>query len=120
MNRTRPKTSTEDLLPSERRFLGALQAVGCGRFEVLQIRHGELILDPPPTAVRYVKFGVDSAITYNRAPHGPLDLKRPAAEFFEYVLNVGAGEIRTLEVRDGLPVSMHVELATTENTGGRP
>ncbi|MGD0775724.1 MAG: hypothetical protein ABSC05_23160 [Candidatus Solibacter sp.] len=120
MNCARPTTSTEDLLPSERRFLAAMQALGDGRFEFLQIRHGEVILDPWPTATRYVEVGVHGATVQSGAPHGASELKGQAAEFFEYILNFDAAEIRTLEVRGGLPVSMQVELAATDVTGGRP
>lgn len=111
MNGTRPSSSPEDFLPSERRFLAAMRTLGEGRFEFLQIRHGEVILDPFPTAVRYVEFGVDGAAVHNSAPHGALELPDQAAEFFEYVLNFDGAEIRTLEIRHGLPVSMEVELA---------
>ena len=120
MNFARPTTSTEDLLPSERRFLTAMQALGDGRFEFLQIRHGEVILDPWSTAARYVEFGVDGTAVHSGAPQGASELKGQAAEFFEYILNFDAAEIRTLEVRGGLPVSMQVELAATDMTGGRP
>ena len=120
MNSVRPTTSTEGFLPSERRFLAAMRALGDGRFEFLQIRHGEVILDPWPTAVRYVELGADGGAVHNAAPHGALELQGQAAEFFEYILNFDAAEIRTLEVRDGLPVSMQVELAATDMTGGRP
>ena len=120
MNCARPTTSTEDLLPSERRFLAAMRALGDGRFEFLQVRHGEVILDPWPTAVRCVEFGVDGAADHSGAPRGASELKGQAAEFFQYILNFDAAEIRTLAVRGGLPVSMQVELAATDVTGGRP
>jgi hypothetical protein len=41
-------------------------------------------------------------------------LKPQVAELFAYVRGVEAGEIRTLEVKNGLPYSMEVE-----TTGGR-
>ena len=37
--------------------------------------------------------------------------ERQIAEFFAYVREVDAGEIRTLEIRHGLPFAMEVELA---------
>ena len=120
MNGVRPSTSPEDFLPSERRFLAAMQTLGDGRFEFLQIRYGEVILDPFPTAVRYMEFGAGGAAVHNSVPHGALELPGQAAEFFEYILNFAAAEIRMLEVRGGLPVSMQVELAATDVTGGRP
>lgn len=115
---TRPAT-TQDLLPSERRFLAAMRALGSGRFEYLQIRHGELVLDPWPTAVKYVEFGGDSAISDSNTLPGARKAKGPAARFFEYIINLSAAEILTLEIRNGQPVSMEIELAAEEVTGGR-
>jgi len=41
-------------------------------------------------------------------------LKPQVTELFEYIRAVDAGEIRTLEVKHGLPFSMEIEMA-----GGR-
>jgi hypothetical protein len=43
--------STSDLSLSERRLVAALQQLAFGRLESVRIRHGELVLDPWPTAV---------------------------------------------------------------------
>ena len=51
-----PPVTTQDMLPSEATFLAAMQQLGFGRFEYLQIRGGELVLDPWPATVRDVKF----------------------------------------------------------------
>ena len=64
MNRQSPK-STLDLHETERRFLRAMLELGHGRFESLQVRQGELVLDPWPTTIRSVKFG-------NPTPNRPL------------------------------------------------
>jgi len=106
VNRQSPKL-TGELLPTERRFLRAMQALGHGRFEAVRIRHGELVLDPWPTTIRSVKFG-------NPTPNRPLpefadfELKDRVAEFFAYVRTIEAGVIRVLEVRGGLPFAMEV------------
>ena len=113
-------TSSEELLPSERRFLAAMQSLGTGRFEFLQVRHGELVLDPWPTTIRYVKFGGDRSPADRNEPDSSIEAVRPAAEFFEYITNFSAAEIRTLEVRDGQPVSMQIELGSEDVAGGRP
>jgi hypothetical protein len=115
---TRPGP-TQDLLPSERRFLAAMRALGSGRFEFLQIRHGELVLDAWPTTIRYVKFGGDRSPAEGNASDSSIDAIRAAAEFFEYIINFSAAEIRTLEVRNGQPVSMQIELASEDVAGGR-
>jgi hypothetical protein len=106
-------TRSQDLLPSERRFLAAMQALGSGRFEFLQVRHGELILDPWPTTVRYVEFSGDEATVDSNAAGS-------AAQFFARIINIAAGEILTLEIRNGQPVSMEIELVNEEVAGGRP
>jgi hypothetical protein len=52
-----PPVTTQDLLPSEVAFIAAMQQLGFGIVEYLQIRCGELVLNPTPVTVRYVKFG---------------------------------------------------------------
>lgn len=103
-----PILTTQDMLPSEAIFLAAMQNLGFGRFEYLPIRGGELVLDPWPTAIRDIKFATPSN-TGNAAASNS-DLRPQVAEFFGYVRDVDAGEIRELEVRHGLPFSMEIEL----------
>jgi hypothetical protein len=107
--------STHDLLPSERAFVVAMQQLGFGRFEGLRIDNGEVLLDPWPTTVRGVKFGSEDAAT-SRTPPEEFQLKRQVIELLAYVRKVDAGEIRTLEIRHGLPFSMEVELADARTT----
>lgn len=104
--RNRP-TSTNDLLPSEQRFVATLRQVAFGRLEFVRIQGGELVLDPRPTAVQVLKFG--SAETQPAERSADFELKKPMAEFFEYIRGVDAGEIRRLEVRHGLPFSIEIE-----------
>jgi hypothetical protein len=79
-----------------------------GRFEFLQIEKGELVLDPWPATVRGVRFSPTTP-TPSRGPSGEFELKRQVIEFFEYVRAVESGEIRTLEIKHGLPFSMEIE-----------
>ena len=106
-------TSTRDLRPSERAFAAAISDLGSGRVEYLRIERGELVLDPWPTAVRDVKFGSQDPGAA-KIPPDQFELKPQVAELFEYIRAVDAGEIRTLEVKQGLPFSMEIEMA-----GGR-
>ena len=103
----RPPSSTSDLLSSERRFVAAMQKLGFGHFERLQVRNGQLILDPWPTTVRSVKFCSGSP----SRDHQPIEfeLKKQLVEFFGHVRGVQAGEIRILGVQAGLPFSMQIE-----------
>ena len=78
-----------------------------GRAEFLRIERGQLVLDPSPLLVRTIKFGAEQS----SAKEKPLDfqLTKQAADLFQYVRSVEAGEIRTLEIRDGLPFLMEIE-----------
>ena len=109
-----PPVSTQDLLPSEVAFIAAMQQLGFGLFEFLQIRGGELVLNPAPVTVRHVKFGTPTAT--GKISGGTAELRQQLAEFLAYVRDVDAGEIRTLEIRHGLPFSMEVELAGARTT----
>jgi hypothetical protein len=112
--------TTQDLRPSEVTFLAAMQQLGFGRFEYLQIRGGELLLNPWPVAVRDVKFGTPT--NTGKPAAATSELRPQVAEFFAYVREVDAGEIRELDVRHGLPFSMEIELAGAKGRtpeGGR-
>jgi hypothetical protein len=105
---TSPVT-THELLPSEVAFVAAMQQLGFGRFECLQIRGGELVLDPWPVTIRDIKFATPKNV--GKPEQGPAELRSQLAEFFEYVRSGDAGEIRILEIRHGLPFAMEVALA---------
>ena len=74
-------TSTRNLLPSESRFAAAMQQLGFGRFEVLRIQSGELVLNPWPTTVQGIKFGSEDPVT-SRTPPGEFELKRQVVQLF--------------------------------------
>ena len=109
---TRP-VSTHDLLPSERAFVIATQQLGFGRFELLRIEHGELVLHPRPTTVRGVKFCAKASQPETAAED--FLVKQQVVELFEYVRSVDLGEIRILEVKNGLPFSMEIEQPSDVN-----
>jgi hypothetical protein len=102
-----PTKSIRDLRPSERQFVDAMRRLGHGRFESLRIQRGELVLEPPQTAVRSVKFGKP---TPNKPEHpsSAFDLKQEVAQLFEAIRGIDAGEIRVIEVRGGLPFCMEI------------
>jgi hypothetical protein len=104
----KPRVTLQDLLPTEAAFLAAMQRLGFGRFEYLQIRSGELVLDPWPVMVRDVKFAAGQHT--GKPAESNSHLRPQVAEFFAYVRDVDSGEIRELEVRHGLPFSMEIEL----------
>jgi hypothetical protein len=93
-----------------------MQHLRFGRFEFLQIRDGELMLDPWPTTMRDVKFGPGDVAAHKPLP-AEFDLKAQVADFFEYVRAVDTGEIRCLSVRNGLPWTMEVAHQLEPNGG---
>jgi hypothetical protein len=99
---------THDLSPSERCFLAAINELGFGRFELLRIRGGELVLDPWPKTVRDERFGSENP-TAHKGFREAFELRRPIIEFFDCVRGVGDGEIFCLEVRHSLPFSMQIK-----------
>lgn len=103
---TRP-VSTRDLKPSERRFVSANTELQFGRYERVRIQNGELILDPWPSTVRHVKFGISEPP--RKDGQETFELKKQVADFFEFVRTVDAGTIRVLQISSGLPVAMEIE-----------
>lgn len=88
--------NTKDLRPSERGLLDIIRGLGFGQIEFLRICAGEPVLDPKPTVVHALKFGVPREST---APAGPdFDLKHEAADLFEYTRDVDEGEIDLTDI----------------------
>ena len=98
--------SISDLRPSERDFVLAMQRLRFGQFEGVRVVAGELALDPWPRVVQAVKFGAED---YEAAiQSSDFQLKRQVVQFLERVRSIEAGEIRSLEVRHGLPFAMEL------------
>ena len=109
--------STRDLRPSERQFVAALEQLGFGRVEFVRIHSGELVLDPCPMTVQLRKFGAAETEPCKRSAE--FELKKATAELFEYIRRVDEGEIRSLEVRHGLPFAMEVDYRPDKDGGQR-
>jgi hypothetical protein len=106
--------TTNDLLPSERVFVEAMHRLAYGRFEGVRIEHGELVLDPWPSTIRQIRFGAADPGNEQKEPSAEFRLKRQVAELFEHVRSFGSGEIRTLEIRNGLPFAMQIGLERSD------
>ena len=98
--------SINDLRPSEREFVLAMQKLGFGQFEGVRVVAGELALDPWPRMVQSVKFGAEAYAS--AIPSSDFQPKRQVMQFLERVRSIEAGEIRSLEVRHGLPFAMEL------------
>jgi hypothetical protein len=107
--------STCDLRPPERAFVTAMRQLRFGRFKSLRIERGEFVLDPWPKTVRDVKFC--STANQPEATGAEFLLKEQVVELLEYVRGVESGEIRVLEVKNGLPFSMEIEPAPYDPGG---
>src|SRR6185295_5925880 len=108
----RGPTSTHDLRPSERAFVTAMRELRFGRFQSLRIEHGELVVAPWPKMVRDVKFC--SKANQPETTGAEFLLKEQVVELLEYVRGMESGEIRVLEVKNGLPFSMEIEHASDD------
>jgi hypothetical protein len=106
--------STSELKATERAFVATMQWLCFGRFEFLRIERGELVLDPWPTTVRQVKFCAKTGRPDTIAEE--FLVKQRVVEFFDYIRSIEFGEIRVLEVKNGLPFSMEVELHWNSDT----
>ena len=99
--------SINDLRPSEREFVLAMQKLGFGQFECVRIVGGELTLDPWPKMVKSIKFGgQESSFAGNSSD---FVLKQQVVQFIHCVRGLENGEIRQLEVRHGLPFAMDLD-----------
>jgi hypothetical protein len=106
MNNGRP-IPTHDLFPSERSFGAPLQQLGYGRLEWVRILSGAIVLDPWPATIRKLGFGC-GALGETRNQLAEFELKKRG--FREYLRSVADGEIRVLEIHNGLPFAMEIAL----------
>ena len=115
MTGIRPST-TKDLRPSERRMIAAMRTLGFGRFEysALSAARSFSIHGRRPCAT---SSSAPRILAPRRSRAADFELKPQVAELFEYVRAVEAGEIRTLEVKSGLPFSMEIEMAGGRRNG---
>jgi hypothetical protein len=96
------------LTPGLARLIELLQTLNFGRIEALTIRGGQPAFDPPPRVIQKLKMGGDNT---PRPEMGYADfrLKDGVIELLELIARLHDGEIRSIEVRCGLPVSAEVE-----------
>ncbi len=101
-------TRKTDVGPSCRRLLEMMQEVNHARIEGLHVRDGRPVLTPAPKVIRKVRM---------RGEHGPRPeamkddfiLKEAQVNFFKHLRRIRNGVVRSVEVQDGLPLSMEVE-----------
>jgi len=96
------------LPPAGARLVELMQDVNFGRIEGLTIRAGTPVLDPPPCALREIKFGGENGPRPEVAK-ADFVLKAQVCDLFAQLEAMGDGVIRCLEVKHGLPFKMTVE-----------
>ena len=96
------------LTPESAHLVELMQAINYGRIEDLVIRDGQPVFEPAPHIIQKVKIGADNG---PRPEAGYIDfrLKGGVIELLELFARLKDGEIRTIEIRCGLPVSAELE-----------
>jgi hypothetical protein len=95
-------------MPASAQLVELMQAVNFGRIEALVVRGGQPVFDPAPCIIEKVKMGGDNG---PRPEIGYTDfrLKGGVVELLELIGRLQDGEVRSIEVRCGLPVSAEIE-----------
>ena len=97
------------LSAAQAQLVQLLQAVNFGRVEALQVTQGQPSFDPPPRVIQKLKFG--GGENGPRAEFGYSDfrLKHGVVELLELISSIEKGEIRSIEIRFGLPCTVEFE-----------
>lgn len=100
--------SKSALSPARARLLELLQSLNFGRVEGLKVHGGEPIFDPPPRVIQTLKLGADNGPRPERS-YSDFRLKHQTVEMLNLLSSLGHGEVRSIEVRFGLPNGMEIE-----------
>ena len=98
----RPLGTKAALSPARRRLIELFQQLNFGRVESLNLMDGEPVFDPPPRAIREIKFGGENG---PRPEYDAVDfaLKSQVVELLRFFDQLGDGTIEAIEVKYGLP-----------------
>jgi hypothetical protein len=102
------------LSAAQTQLVELLQAVNFGRVEALQVNQGQPSFDPPPRVIQKLKFGGENG-PRTEMGYGDFRLKHGVVELLELIGGMEQGEIRSIEIRFGLPCT--VELEWPQHTG---
>lgn len=101
-----------DLTPAGARLVKLMQGINFGCIEMLVVRDGEPVLNPPPRVIREVKFGGDNGRRLEASLSGFV-LKKDVVELLSQITNLGNATIRSIEIKHGLPFKMTIEEGVT-------
>jgi len=97
-----PVPTKKSLSPAWQALVALCHRLNFGRILDLTVRGGEPILDPPPLAMKGVKFGGDNGPRPEAAlPDFPL--KAQHLDLIHHARSVGDGVICEITVKHGLP-----------------
>ncbi len=105
MNQTSTKSS---LTTAQAQLVELLQALNFGRIEALRVRGGQPTFDPPPRVIKKLKFGGENGPRAEVA-YGDFRLKQGVIELLELISRIEQGEVRSIEIRFGLPCTVELE-----------
>lgn len=107
MNQPLTKSS---LTPAQTRLVRLMQGVNFGRIEDLEVRDGQPVFSPRPRIIQKLKMGADNNAR-SEAEYDDFRLKHGVVELLEMISRLRDGEVRSIEVRSGLPVTAEIEWA---------
>jgi hypothetical protein len=107
MNEPPTKSS---LTPAQTTLVELMQAVNFGRVENLYVRGGEPAFSPAPRVIQKHKMGGDNT-SRAEAEFADFRLKHGVIELLELITRLRDGEVRSIEIRFGLPVTAEIEWA---------
>jgi hypothetical protein len=83
----------------------------------LRFQGGEPRFTPPPTIIEKLRMGADNS-PRAEAELPDFWLKRQMVELLEIIAELGDGEIRSIEVAHGLPLTVEIERQPVLDGGG--
>lgn len=97
----------QDLTPEQRKLMLSFQRLRYGRIPVLRVEDGLPVLGGGLSCVRTVKVLGENA-PHPAAQSEHFELRREVTDFFRMLAELGNGEVRDLEIRNGLPFSFEL------------
>ena len=93
--------------PARKWLVALMSRTTHGWIHDLHVRHGEPVMEPAPRVTSSVRFGRGSA---RRQVSADFSLKSAVCELFDRLDAMEDGVVRVLEVHDGLPFEMIVDV----------
>lgn len=96
------------LTAAQTQLVELFQAVNFGRVEALRVSRGQPTFDPPPRVIQKLKFGGENG-PRAEIGYGDFHLKHGVVELLALIGGMEQGEIRSIEIRFGLPCTVELE-----------